>query len=169
MSEAIMLKDAASIPHVVAALTLEEKARLVAGATVLRTAAVERLGIPAMVPADGHNGINVHQLLWNTCYWVHVKRGQGAEKYYTLFDVPWDMPGIHDLLIGQADPAMFDSLPPQKAAFYREVAEEWKRSLPEGGLPLLPQASSWAQLGSGAGARVRPCRGQEAGSTAWTC
>ncbi len=135
MSEAIMLKDAASIPHVVAALTLEEKARLVAGATVLRTAAVERLGIPAMVPADGHNGINVHQLLWNTCYWVHVKRGQGAEKYYTLFDVPWDMPGIHDLLIGQADPAMFDSLPPQKAAFYREVAEEWKRSLPEGGLP----------------------------------
>ena len=49
----IKLKDENSISAVVAELTLLEKAKLCGGATAFETHAVERLGIPTVVMADG--------------------------------------------------------------------------------------------------------------------
>jgi beta-glucosidase len=49
--------ESETIDKLVAELTLEEKCRLLAGATMWRTAGVERLGIPAMKMSDGPNGV----------------------------------------------------------------------------------------------------------------
>ncbi len=149
MSAQVKLKDAASIPAVVAALTLEEKASLVAGASVFQTAAVERLGIPAFVPADGHNGVNSQHLFYNACFRVLARQGQGAEHRFTLFDLPWNLPGIRDLLMGEADETTFADLPPTQAEFLMAVAEEWKTTtLPAEGLPTcfppgIVMAATW--------------------------
>ena len=46
----------ADVEHVVASLTLEEKARLTAGGDMFATTAVERLGIPRVNVTDGPSG-----------------------------------------------------------------------------------------------------------------
>jgi hypothetical protein len=150
MSAQVKLKDAASIPAVVAALTLEEKASLVAGASVFQTAAVERLGIPAFVPADGHNGVNSHHLFYNACFRVLARQGQGEEHRFSLFDLPWELSGIRDLLAGESDETTFADLPPTQAEFLMAVAEEWKTTtLPAEGLPPASRrASSWPPPGT---------------------
>lgn len=48
--------------EICSAMTLEEKARLVNGATFFGTAQLERLGIPRMQLLDGGTGINFEQL-----------------------------------------------------------------------------------------------------------
>ena len=60
MTEHVTLTDRDSIPRVVEAMTLEEKARFVAGAKAFQTNGIERLGIPAFVPADGHNVVRAN-------------------------------------------------------------------------------------------------------------
>jgi len=49
--------ESETVDKLVAELTLEEKCRLVAGVTAWRTAAIDRLGIPAMKMSDGPNGV----------------------------------------------------------------------------------------------------------------
>lgn len=62
---AVKLTDRASIPAVLAAMTLEEKATLVTGATSFGTAPIERLGIPAALFIDAGGGVNLRQYLAN--------------------------------------------------------------------------------------------------------
>ncbi|MBL7200230.1 MAG: glycoside hydrolase family 3 protein [Anaerolineae bacterium] len=137
MSKGAILTDASSIPEVVQAMTLEEKARFVAGARAFETGPVDRLGIPAFVPADGHNGINFFQLLGNIIPKVLAKRGQSAgelrDPFRTMSDV--GMAGIGNLLAGNLDPSNIESLSPENAAFLRDLSQAVQESLPEGGLP----------------------------------
>jgi beta-glucosidase len=118
-------------------MTLEEKARFVAGARAFETEPVERLGIPAFVPADGHNGINFYQLLGNIVARVQAKKGIKAGDLRSLFRVLSDtgMAGMNDLLAGKLDPSTLKDLPPEKAAFVQALAEEIQAFLPEEGLP----------------------------------
>lgn len=57
----IKLKDRASVPGVIAQMTLREKAMLVTGATPFSTQPIERLGIPAARMIDGGTGVNFVQ------------------------------------------------------------------------------------------------------------
>lgn len=57
------LTDRASIPAVVAEMTLEEKACLLTGETSFTTHGIERLGIPSATVLDGGTGVNFGQLL----------------------------------------------------------------------------------------------------------
>ena len=54
--------DAASIPSVIAEMTLEEKARMYTGQTAFSTCPIPRLGIPSAAVLDGAPGINYGQL-----------------------------------------------------------------------------------------------------------
>ena len=54
--------DAASIPSVIAEMTLEEKARMYTGQTAFSTCPIPRLGIPSATVLDGAPGINYGQL-----------------------------------------------------------------------------------------------------------
>ena len=118
-------------------MTLEEKARFVAGAGAFETGPVERLGIPAFVPADGHNGINIFQLLGNMIARVQARQGMEAGGLRSLFRVLSDtgMAGMNDLLAGKLDPSTLKDLPPEQAAFVQALAEEIEAFLPEEGLP----------------------------------
>jgi hypothetical protein len=58
----VKLTDKASIPHVIAEMTVEEKVHAICSPGPVRYI-VERLGIPAYTRADGHNGINMRQIM----------------------------------------------------------------------------------------------------------
>ena len=137
MSDQARFSDEESIPAVIRAMTTEEKARLVAGATAFRTNAIERLGIPAFVPADGHNGINFLQLLSNIAARVLAQQGAADASLADLFGVMSNAgaAGLGSLISEQADEQALNALPPDKAAFVRALTTEIKASLPEGGLP----------------------------------
>lgn len=59
----VKLTNKASIPAVVAEMTLEEKAKLLTGNTSFTTYGIERLGIPSATVLDGGTGVNFGQLL----------------------------------------------------------------------------------------------------------
>lgn len=54
--------DAASIPAVIAEMTLEEKARMYTGQSAFSTCPIPRLGIPSAAVLDGAPGVNYGQL-----------------------------------------------------------------------------------------------------------
>ena len=118
-------------------MTLEEKARFVAGALAFETYPVERLGIPAFVPADGHNGINFFQLLGNIVPRTMAKLGRSQADLREVFGSMSDigLAGIGSLFAGTLDPAMLADLPPDKAAFLQALVQEVQDALPEAGLP----------------------------------
>ena len=137
MSAKVTLTDERSIPQVIQAMTLEEKAQLVAGAMAFETCPVERLGIPAFVPADGHNGINWMQLLGNIVPRVLEKQGKSMDSLRELFRALWNL-GVTDignLFAGKLDPAIVKDLSPAQAAFLQDLIQGVRGSLPEGGLP----------------------------------
>jgi beta-glucosidase len=137
MAKQVRLTDEGSIPQVVGAMTLEEKARFVAGATAFRTHGVERLGIPAFVPADGHNGINFFQLLGNLVADAMAKLGREAgsmrEMFGSLSGI--GMAGMGSLLAGKLDPEVLQELPPEQAAFIHALNDEIQAFMPAAGLP----------------------------------
>jgi beta-glucosidase len=137
MSTKVTLTDERSIPRVIQAMTLEEKARLVAGAMAFETCPVERLGIPAFVPADGHNGINLMQLLGNIVPRVLEKQGRSMDSLRELFRALWNL-GVTDignLFAGKLDPAIVKDLSPAQVAFLQALIQGVREFLPEGGLP----------------------------------
>jgi beta-glucosidase len=142
MAEQITLSDKDSIPRVVGALTLEEKARFVAGATAFETWPIERLGIPAFVPADGHNGINFIQLLANIVPRVLAEQGKDAGDMRAVFGSlsGIGVAGIGDLLAnsqlaGKLDPSALGDLSPDQAAFFQALIQAIQAFMPDGGLP----------------------------------
>ncbi|MBN1582507.1 MAG: glycoside hydrolase family 3 C-terminal domain-containing protein [Anaerolineae bacterium] len=137
MSKNVMLTDVKSIPDVVKAMTLEEKARFVAGALAFETQGVERLGIPAFVPADGHNGINMGQLFGNIVARVMAKKTSEAGDPRSLFRSlsSSGMASMNDLLAGKLDPATLADLPSEQATLIQALAEAIQSFLPDEGLP----------------------------------
>ena len=137
MANEIRLTDEGSIPQVVGAMTLEEKARFVAGAKPFQTHGIERLGIPAFVPADGHNGINFGQLLGNLSANAMARLGQAGGSRGEMFGAlsGIGMAGMGGLLAGQLDPEAIQDLPPEQAAFLNALNDEIQAALPAEGLP----------------------------------
>ena len=60
---AVKLTDRASVPAVLAEMTVEEKIQLVSGGSSYSTAAIERLGIPAALLIDNGAGVNFRHLI----------------------------------------------------------------------------------------------------------
>jgi beta-glucosidase len=137
MAARVTLTDERSIPQVIQAMTLEEKARLVAGAMAFETCPVERLGIPAFVPADGHNGINIMQLLGNIVPRILAEQGRSMDSLRELFRALWDLgvPDLGQVFGGELDPAVIEGLSPDQATFLQALIQGVRASLPEGGLP----------------------------------
>jgi beta-glucosidase len=61
----VKLSDRSSVPAVIKAMTIEEKAQLITGAATFSTTGIERLGIPSAVFTDGGGGVNLRHLLSN--------------------------------------------------------------------------------------------------------
>ena len=137
MSQEKKLTGAASIPAVVKAMTLEEKAHLVAGARAFETWPIERLGIPAVVPLDGHNGLNMGQLVTILADRALARQGMGSAGmglFFSLFST-LGMDSIDALLTGTLSPERIESLPPEQAALVRALEQEIRAFLPPEGLP----------------------------------
>ena len=137
-SSGIRLTDEASIPAVVAELTLLEKAKLCGGATSFETHAVERLGIPRLTMADGHNGVNIFHLFGN--YVPHAAERAGVDVSVARTAQGKlrraGLAGLKALIRGDLkDPALAPLLPEYETLLVALV-EELKRELPdEAGLP----------------------------------
>ncbi|MGN0368075.1 MAG: hypothetical protein ACI4EK_04770, partial [Wujia sp.] len=70
------------IPGVIAQLSLEEKARLIGGATFFGSYPVERLEIPRLQLLDGATGLNYEQIFGDItqyCDWSHSQARKDAE------------------------------------------------------------------------------------------
>ena len=134
----IKLKDENSISAVVAELTLLEKAKLCGGATAFETHAVERLGIPTVVMADGHNGINIYHLFGN--YVPHAASRAGIpleDARGAVSKLRRAGPaGLKALIRGDlSDPAL-EKMLPEHRPLLSALIEELRRELPDKeGLP----------------------------------
>ena len=133
-----ILTDEASIPDVVSELTLLEKAMLCGGSTAFETHAVQRLGIPTLTMADGHNGVNIFHLFGN--YVPHaadragldLERSQIAQGKLRLAGLP----GLKALVRGDlADPSIAP-LAPEYEEILIAIVDELKTEFPDdAGLP----------------------------------
>ncbi|NLF31918.1 MAG: hypothetical protein GX591_13645 [Planctomycetes bacterium] len=131
------LTDAASIAQVIAAMTLEEKAALVGGATPFRSAGVERLGIPAVVMADGHNGINIFHLLQNYIHDAAVEAGLDREQVrrITLPVHRKEAEGLIALMNDGPDHPLWQDLVAEWRPFLTALQGQLRRELAPTGLP----------------------------------
>ena len=69
----VKLKDRASIPAVIAEMTLEEKALFVTGDSAFTTFGIERLGIPSARVLDGGTGVNFYQYYTDICNHIYER------------------------------------------------------------------------------------------------
>ena len=133
------LTDEASIPAVVEQLTLPEKASLVGGVYPFETFAVERLGIPRLTMADGHNGVNTFHLLCN--YRAHAAKQLGMD--FGKKDI-WkrvcehDRRGAKALYDNTDDDPTIKELRPGREEYYRVISEILRREMPAGLPSCLP-------------------------------
>jgi len=137
MSQEAKLTGVESIPSVIEAMALEEKVRLVVGAKAFETWPVARLGIPAVVPLDGHNGITMHQLVTNLADRVLARQEMASAGLGILFSLYTTLgtDGLDALLAGTLDPERIESLPPEQATFVQDLGQEIEAFLPPEGLP----------------------------------
>jgi beta-glucosidase len=116
-------------------MTLEEKA-YVTGSPAPVEYLVERLGIPAYTRADGHNGINIMQLMGRLPPSAGPDApsaglaGAGFALYAQL-----GTDGLAKLLTGQLDPEALEGLTPEQRVAVTALARRVAGWLPEGGLP----------------------------------
>jgi len=125
-----------SIPQVVASMTLLEKAKVCGGALPFETHAVERLGIPKLVLADGHNGINIYHLLRN--YVAHARESLGPDgaEGPSFADLRrTGRAGLQALLAGDLESEALGSMMPEHRQFLAALSEEMRRQVPAAGLP----------------------------------
>jgi len=135
----VRLTDAESIPHVVAQMTLMEKAELVSGRLPFETNGVERLGIPRLILADGHNGINIFHLLGN---WIHRASRRVGMDGPTEREL-WPMvhahgaEGIQALVDGSfaAPDSVWAEELESSGEFVAALADEAKQDMPADGFP----------------------------------
>ena len=131
------LTDEASIERVVTEMTLLEKAKLCGGALTFETHAVERLGIPKLVMADGHNGVNIFQLISNyiahalektgispssACGLAEAIEHAGPFAVQRIMDSAWDSDPLRRLM-------------PKYGELLKALSEELNLQVPDAGLP----------------------------------
>jgi beta-glucosidase len=131
----VKLTDEASIPQVIAEMTVEEKVHTIGSPAPVRYL-VERLGIPAYTRADGHNGMNILQFMGRL-----PPRAEGDEPApgnqaggFAAF-AQLGQEGVTKLLSGQLEPAALERLPPEQREAIEALARRVIDWLPEGGLP----------------------------------
>ncbi len=138
-STCVRLTDENSIPAVIREMTLQEKASLVAGVYPFETYPVERLGIPKLTLADGHNGINVFHLLCN--YRGHAAARLGMD--YSGRDA-WrrlcsgNGRGVKALFDNTDDDPVIKEQRPGLEDFYGVISEILRREMPAGLPSCLP-------------------------------
>jgi beta-glucosidase len=146
----VKLTGPESIPAVVAAMTLEEEAAFVAGAGAFRTQGIERLGIPPIIPLDGHNGMNMGQYLSIAADNVLARQGQASGGLGFLFGLMTG-PGLGALedvpTKGLSEEALA-AMPEERRPFFRALADEFRALLPAAGMPScfppgILMASTW--------------------------
>ncbi|MGI6366868.1 MAG: glycoside hydrolase family 3 N-terminal domain-containing protein [Anaerolineae bacterium] len=161
------LIDAASIPAVVQAMTLEEKATLVAGKGAFQTHGIPRLGIPGFIPLDGANGMNMGQYLSIASDTVQEQRGLPSTGLAYMFGLMQGM-GLEALeklpTEGLSEEALA-GMPTEQQDTWRAIAAEFKKLLPEEGMPTcfppgVVMASTWdpALVSACAGAVAREAK-----------
>jgi len=138
MAEGVKLTDEASIPAVIGQMTLAEKARLCGGVLAFETFAVERLGIPKMTLADGHNGINVFHLLCNFKGHAREQSGVAPEGGTWSRICQRDERGAKALYDNTDDDPIVKELKPKFEDYFRIVSEEMRRAMPAGLPSCLP-------------------------------
>ena len=140
-SENVRLKDESSIPAVIEHMSLWEKSAMCAGRLTFETFGVERLGVPKLVMADGHNGVNIFHLFHN--YLSHslesigqepkqareldrqIRHG-GGKALMALLKAEWK-----DSQTG----SFLEKLLPKHEKLLTALSEELKKEIPEAGLP----------------------------------
>jgi beta-glucosidase len=131
----VKLTDEASIPQVIAEMTVEEKVHTIGSPEPVRYL-VERLGIPAYTRADGHNGMNILQFMGRlppSAGSVEPVAGGGGGGFAAFAQLGQD--GMAKLLSGQLEPAVLERLPPEQRSAIEALARRVMPWLPEGGLP----------------------------------
>ncbi len=133
----VKLTDEKSIPEVIRHMTLSEKAALTCGKLAFETHAVERLGIPKLVMADGHNGINIFHLFGN--YVPHAMERLGmdpsAARELVVKLRQAGGPAIEALRDGAYESSPLEKLAARHKKLLDAVSEELRRELPAAGLP----------------------------------
>lgn len=136
---ATKLTNKASIPAVIAQMTLEEKVTLLIGETMFKSPAMEKYGIPAVYYLDGGTGANYMQMFMDVHTRLYKEQIKDAEAL--LFDANGETQG--DANIGSM--AMYIDMandPERKAVATPEQQEKLNKYLelldeylPEGKLP----------------------------------
>ena len=131
----VKLTNEVSIPAVIAEMTVEEKVHAICSPGPVEYI-VERLGIPAYTRADGHNGINMLQIMGRLppsageTESSPAAMGLGFALYAQLGGH-----GLAHLLTGQLDPDAIAGLTPEQKAGVKALARRLTAWLPEGSLP----------------------------------
>jgi beta-glucosidase len=131
----VKLTDQASIPQVIAEMTLEEKVSAISSPAPVRYI-VERLGIPAYTRADGHNGINMMQIMGSLP--PGAEDDEPAEENMVggfALHALLGQDNLVQLLSGQGTPESLEKLPPEQQTAAKALARRIAAWLPEGGLP----------------------------------
>ena len=133
----IRLVDEASIENVVTQMTLLEKAKLCGGALPFETHPVERLGIPKLVMADGHNGINIFHLLGNYVARAVEQTGKEPSAARGLVDAirSAGKPALQGIIDAAWHSSPVDRLMPKYGDVLKALSQELKREIPKAGLP----------------------------------
>ncbi len=121
---AVRLTDRASIPAVIAEMTLEEKAHLLTGASSFTTYAIERLGVPSCTVLDGGTGINSQQY-WGDVYARALERDSGKSNLSLsgISNSAKIMPILDKLQDGVP-------LEPDEQEIYEYIRKEMKKVMP---------------------------------------
>jgi beta-glucosidase len=131
----VKLTDEASIPQVIAEMTVEEKVHAIGSPAPVRYL-IERLGIPAYTRADGHNGMNILQFMDRLPPSAESSESTPAGQaggFAAFAQLGQD--GMVKLLSGRLEPAVLEKLPPEQRTAIVALARRVMDWLPEGGLP----------------------------------
>ncbi len=126
-----------AIPQVIRRLTLTEKAALCCGQLSFQTHGVPRLGIPPLIMADGHNGINIFHLMGN--YAPHAMERAGLDRGAAGPIVARlrraGRPAVEALWRGEYDAVVPEAQAETQRPVLEALAHELQQELPVSGLP----------------------------------
>ena len=118
----VKLTDEASIPLVIAEMTLEEKVYTTASPGPVEYL-VERLGIPAYTRADGHNGINMMQLMGRLPPSAGELESAGGTMAGMAIYAQLGVDGLGQLLRGELPSQVLAQMTPEQQAALQALRE----------------------------------------------
>lgn len=137
-SSRVVLSDENSIDAVVNELTLLEKAKICGGRLPFETHDVERLGIPKLTMADGHNGANIFHLMGNYVPHAMDSIGMTVERGRDIVQEirRTGFAGLRALVDGNLEAEELEPLMRRHGALMKALVVELGKELPDkAGLP----------------------------------